>query len=150
MQEYEYRTFGAAGQVQLNETHVRTVAKSYQGWYEQSVPYEALNPIHGTLKTTPQGLFIFIGFAAMLIIVGLLALLNLAETTIQIAMYSYLVLFGLYLFWYVPKFMNVEWTIFYTNAGGRGVSYPQTRGKEDEFTKLTSCIQQRIEMAKKH
>ena len=150
MTEYRYKTFGANGTIKLTENHVTTKARSHLGWFEQSVPYSALNPIHGTLKTTPQGLFATLGLAGVFVSLAIFALLGLAKTTIQFGLYGSLLLCGLFLFWYVPRYLTIEWNIFYTNDGGRGVGYPRTKGMEQQFDDLTELIKNRIEQAREN
>ena len=135
---YRFAAIGARGTITLMKDSVHVKTRTFQGWWEQTIPLEHLSPLNATLTTTPPMYTLAWVLAILFLYAGIYVSVTSTAVFPRTLLGVFLLLFGAFFMWYLYRHRKTEWTTFPARGGGRGICYTR-QGPDaescDEFTR---------------
>ena len=148
IEEYDFKTLGASGRITLKKDSVIAACRSYNGSWEQEVPLRSIQPRYGTLRTTPMILVWARMFAIITICICGLSFLGFQKLNLQSILFlAATILTCGVIYWRLSVLPPAEWIWFYTNDGGRGISFTRQGKDHPKCDAFVKRLQQAIESA---
>ena len=140
---YRFSAFGARGTITLKERSVHTTTWTVNGWWEQTIPLEALSANHGTLITRPPLYTTAWIIAISVVLVGACRIITAAMLFHVFA--GVLLLLGGFLMGYrLYPYRKAEWIMFPTSGGWQGLNYTRQGPDADLCDAFTERVKQAI------